>query len=121
MFRLFVTPATVVFVLFASCCISNSTRKCLHLLHLDGGMVSADAFAFDKSATKRNNVLGQPDYQIASLDLSHRWVDLVRKNQVQALVDVSVENGGDDKNNESVKGQTDVVSVRYGVRLAKQQ
>ena len=59
MFRLFVTPATVVFVLFASCCISNSARKFLLLLHLDGGMVSADAFAFDKSATKRNNVLGQ--------------------------------------------------------------
>jgi hypothetical protein len=64
-----------------------------------GGMT---AFALSPSSSLR--VVDQPDYELASLDMSHRWLDLVEKNQVEAKVQVS-------------DGES-TVSVRYGVRIA---
>jgi hypothetical protein len=60
------------------------------------------AFASSQSSSLR--VVDQPDYELASLDMSHRWLDLVQNNQVEAKVQVS-------------DGES-TVSVRYGVRIA---
>eukprot|EP00980_Cylindrotheca_fusiformis_P004807 scaffold1028_cov135-Cylindrotheca_fusiformis.AAC.17 len=63
------------------------------------------AFAATKPSSS-TQVVGQPDYNIASLDLSRRWLDLVQNNQVEANIQLS--EGADDK----------TFGVRYGVRIA---
>jgi hypothetical protein len=50
-------------------------------------------------------VAGQPPYEIASIDLSRKWIELVRDDKVAATVNIpNDQNGGD-------------FAVRYGVRL----
>lgn len=65
---------------------------------------SAAAFAMQPSSSLR--VIDQPDYELASLDLSQTWLNLVQTNQVEAKVQAS-----DD-------GDASKVDVRYGVRIA---
>jgi len=68
-------------------------HTCGHKLAFDG----MTAFAAP------NHVVGQPDYQIASVDLSRGWIDLVENNKVEARVTLPI-----DASN---------VHVKYGVRL----
>ena len=69
--------------------------------------VSARKLAFSRMVaafTSQSQVVGQPEYKIASVDLSRRWIDLVKDNQVQADVSLPIHDSD--------------VMVRYGVRLA---
>jgi hypothetical protein len=59
--------------------------------------------AFAAPSSIRNSVLGQPDYQVASSDLSSQWIQLVKDGKVSATVNIDC-NG-------------DKVDVTYGVRL----
>jgi hypothetical protein len=59
--------------------------------------------AFAAPSSARNSVLGQPDYQVASADLSSQWIQLVKDGKVAATVNIDC-NG-------------DKVDVMYGVRL----
>jgi hypothetical protein len=59
---------------------------------------------------KASTIAGQPHYQIASIDLSGRWIDLVQQGKVSATVQVPVPT------------ETDrAISVRYGVRLVEKK
>lgn len=67
----------------------------------------------DTSDSQSINVAGQPSYKIASIDLSGRWIDLVRQGKVSATVQVPVptSDGQDDR----------TIPVRYGVRLVEKK
>jgi hypothetical protein len=67
--------------------------------------MAAFASSSHPSSGKRKDVIGQPEYQIANLDLSQEWIDLVQQNQIQTRVNFSVD---DDAK----------VGVNYGVRLS---
>jgi hypothetical protein len=56
---------------------------------------------------RADSITGQPAYNIASVDLSQQWVDLVRQDKVAAVVQIPKE----DENG------SEMISVRYGVRL----
>ncbi|KAL3938127.1 MAG: hypothetical protein SGBAC_006889 [Bacillariaceae sp.] len=68
-----------------------------------------------RSKPKRASV-GQPDYQLASLDLSQKWLELVRNGQVEATVEVPA--GNNDDGNES--SPEEMLSVKYGVKPSKE-
>jgi hypothetical protein len=75
-----------------------------------GGRSTTAAFATGFPPIRADRVVnaaGQPQYQIASVDLSTKWVDLVAEGKVATTVNLSTddESSGD-------------VAVRYGVRLA---
>jgi hypothetical protein len=73
-----------------------------------GKLAFGGSSAFASPAKNRvgsSGIVGQPQYQIGSVDLSSRWVDLVRDGKVAATVQLEEADGTN-------------VSVRYGVRLA---
>ena len=76
-----------------------------HRLPFGGSVI---AFAA-KSTTRQSTVSGQPNYQLASLDLSQKWLDLVRNGQVEATVEIPA------NKNDSPE---DMLRVRYGVTLS---
>mmetsp|Transcript_15870 Transcript_15870/g.38932 ORF Transcript_15870/g.38932 Transcript_15870/m.38932 type:complete len:472 (-) Transcript_15870:243-1658(-) len=74
------------------------------------------AMAFAAPSKPKQSSIGQPDYQLASLDLSQKWLELVRNGQVEATVEVPSNNddGGDKSSPE------EMLRVRYGVTLSKE-
>jgi hypothetical protein len=75
--------------------------------YVDAGRIAfggSAAFATHSPKRQDNSIVGQPPYQIASVDLSSRWVDLVREGKVAATVSLLTDDSE--------------VAVRYGVRLA---
>lgn len=70
---------------------------------------STPAFAVPTSTRDQSHgVAGQPPYNIASVDLSGQWIDLVKQGKVEATVRVSQQQGTE-------------VSVKYGVRLVEKK
>lgn len=61
------------------------------------------------------NVLGQPPYKIAGLDLSALWIDLVRRNKVSASMSLPSTKSKDGAANDEGESAT----VEYGIRLAE--
>ncbi|CAJ1897187.1 unnamed protein product [Cylindrotheca closterium] len=74
------------------------------------------AMAFAARSKPKKSSTGQPDYQLASLDLSQKWLELVRNGQVEATVEVpaSYSDGGDKNSPE------EMLRVRYGVAVSKE-
>lgn len=66
-------------------------------------MTFGHSAAFAAPSSARISALGQPDYQVASSDLSSQWIQLVKDGKVSATVNIDC-NG-------------DKVDVTYGVRL----
>lgn len=61
------------------------------------------------------NVLGQPPYKIAGLDLSALWIDLVRRNKVSASMSLPSTKSKDGVANDEGESAT----VEYGIRLTE--
>ena len=89
-----------------------------------GCTVSASRKALEPSQESDMSVLGQPPYEIAGVDLSTSWVELVRQNKVSASMSLPPTNSNakdnhekDDNENIGTKGNIDV--VEFGIQLVK--
>lgn len=72
------------------------------------------AFAMPTSGkVQGRHVTGQPPYNIASVDISQQWIELVEQGKVAATVQVPEGTDGSDNIN--------MISVRYGVRLVTKE
>lgn len=70
--------------------------------------------AFAARAKPTQEVIEQPEYQLASLDLSEKWLELVRSGSVEAIVETPVIEGDGSTDLNSAKS----VRVRYGVKIS---
>lgn len=71
------------------------------------------------TVTGNSQVLGQPSYQMAGVDLSNKWIELVRNGQVRATVDLPMQSDKSDGEHENDNDDNAVVQVEYGVRMVE--
>ncbi len=94
---------------------SNAGKK--HQMRFQQSLVVSASKKIEAELSKDigTNVLGQPPYKIAGLDLSALWIDLVKRNKVSASMNLPSTKSKDGDANDAAESST----VEYGIRLVE--